>query len=949
MKGIISLILVFGSMFSLAGQNFSGGIPFITNYSEKDLKVSTVNYSIIQDSRGIMYFANEYGILEFDGSNWNIVTAVSNHSNIKSLSITKSNRIYAGAQGDFGYIDYQQNTGVAFRSLLDLVPAENRDFNDVWNIVLHNHEVYFHTWRAIYRFDGNKIDVINTGHQIKGLFKVRDEVLMHDEFGLHRKSSDGFERLSGSESLSDEELRFILPMNEKDLLVGTLAGGLFVLTNHELKSFQTTPQIDFKSTGLSTGHVRKNGDFVIGTHKAGVYILSKDGFVKTQLTKAQGLQNNTIRGLYTDIHNNLWVTHKTGIDMVELSTPLYHMKPSTEEPTGIYSIVEHERDMYYATHDGLLKQSIVPGADIAFEKVTGSTDINWSLSKWDDIVVLAHANGFSQLHNGELIPIYGGEGCWLIRALPQHPDYFIGGTYQGLALFRKEGERLHFVHKIRGFNESSRVLEIGDNGEIWVAHGYRGIYRLVLNSSLNEVEQLSFYDYSKGLPSHMFNTVFKLNQELVFGTQVGFYYYDASADSMIMNRELTELLGYGQGRLVKEDPKGNVWFISGDKSGIIEKHADGSRTVVTNPFNKLNEYYIPGFENIYFSGNQKAYIGTKDGLIVYDAATDVYKPANFKCLLRAVKNSGGEDALYEDNIRFLCDTLIGQDIKLLYKDVKNNSLTFSFSAAYYENTKNIRFKYYLQGYDNDWSGWEDIRYKEYTNLKEGDYQFRLKAINIYGAETDDIIYRFSILPPWYRTVYAYAGYIMLFVFIFYMAIRVRDRRARIEKQRYIEKQERIRKIEQAAYQEEKLRNELESKNKELAAIAMKTICKNEKLIDLKARIITIKEDATKQVEQKLSDLLGFIESEISDDDWDDFELRFDLAHNNYIRKLKEEFSALTPHDLKICAYLKMNLSSKEIAQLLNMSVRGVENARYRVRKRLGLDSSVNLTDWLMSR
>ncbi|WP_430810257.1 MULTISPECIES: triple tyrosine motif-containing protein [unclassified Carboxylicivirga] len=948
MKGIISLVLVFGNLM-LSAQTFTGGIPFITNYSEKDLKVSTVNYGIIQDNRGLLYFANEYGILEFDGSDWNIVTAVSNHSNIKSLAITKNNRIYAGAQGDFGYVDYQKDNGLVFRSLLDLVPVEYRDFNDVWNIVLHNNEVYFHTWRAIYKYSGDDITVIKTGHKIKGLFKVRDQVLMHDEFGLHRKTNNGFERLSGSTPLSNEELRFILPINENDLLVATLAGGLFLLANHNLQPFHTEPQIDFKSIGLSTGHVRKNGDFVIGTHKAGVYILNNKGSVETQLTKAEGLQNNAIRGLYTDIHNNLWVTHKTGIDMVELSTPLCQIKPNTEEPIGVYSILEHEGYRYYATHEGLLKQSLVSGSDQSFKRVKGSIDINWSLSKWEDIVVLAHAKGFSQLLNGELISIYGGEGCWLIKALPQHPGYFIGGTYQGLVLLKKEGEQLRFVNRIKGFNESSRVVEIADNGEIWVAHGYRGIYRLVLNSSLNAIAQRSFYDHSKGLPSHMFNTVFKLNQALVFGTLVGFYHYDASADSMIMNKELTDWIGYEQGRLVKEDPKGNVWFVSGNKSGVIEKHPDGSQTVTSNPFNKLNEYYIPGFENIYFSDKQKVYIGTKDGVIVYDAALEVNKPANFKCLLRSVKNGSGENVLYDDNIEFLCDTLMGQDIQLLYKEVKNNSLTFSFSAGYYENTKNIRFKYYLQGYDSDWSEWEDIRYKEYTNLKEGDYVFRLKAINIYGAETDDIICRFSILPPWHRTIYAYAGYTVLFISIFYMVMKVRDRRARVEKQRYIEKQERIRKIEQAAYQEEKLRNELQSKNKELAAIAMKTICKNEKLVDLQARIIAIKEDATKQLEQKLCDLLGFIEREISNDDWDDFELRFDLAHNNYIKKLKEEFAALTPHDLKICAYLKMNLSSKEIAQLLNMSVRGVENARYRVRKRLGLDSSVNLTDWLMSR
>lgn len=174
-------------------------------------------------------------------------------------------------------------------------------------------------------------------------------------------------------------------------------------------------------------------------------------------------------------------------------------------------------------------------------------------------------------------------------------------------------------------------------------------------------------------------------------------------------------------------------------------------------------------------------------------------------------------------------------------------------------------------------------------------------------------------------------------------------KTQVEKKRYIEKQERIRKLEQAAFKEEKLQNELESKNKELAAAAMKVIYKNEKVNELKERMVSVKGLASEKVERKLSVLLNFIENELEDDDWEDFELRFDQAHNDFIKNLKEEFPCLTPKDLKLSAYLKMNLSSKEIAQLLNMTVRGVENARYRVRKRMKLDSSVNLTEWLLLR
>lgn len=949
MKYII-LIAILANSFAIAGNNLPHGVPFVTNYSERDFKVSTMNYDIVQDERGIMYFGNEFGVLEFDGSNWSIVTAVSNHSNIKSLAVTKENRIYAGAQGDFGYLDHQ-NGGVVFHSLLDKIPGENRDFNDVWEILLHQGKVYFHTWQAIYIYSADSIEVLKTGRSIKGLYKVKNHVLMHDVQGLHKETANGFEVLPGTELLGTANVNFILPLDDK-LLIGTQKNGLFIYHGHSLKPYQTNPRVDFEAKGLSAGLIRRNGDYVIGTLKDGLYIINNQGEVISHLTKKQGLQNNSIRSLYSDKHNNLWVTNKMGVDLIELSTPLSHIKASPDAPVGVYSSCYYNDNLYLATHDGLLYYNAPaksPNSHSSFTRVDGSDDINWNLIQIGSAMVVAHANGFSQLVNGSLVPLFSGTGGWTLRELTHRPGYYIAGTYQGLILLKEEKGRLKFIHHIEGFKESSRVVEVDKHGAIWVAHGYRGLYKLELDNALTHVKDLSFYNRQKGLPSHMFNTVFKVWDELIFGTQVGFYKYNPSLDSMMMHPQLTDILGYDQGRMLNEDSQGNLWFVSGDKSGIIRKHADGSFSVETVPFTKLNKYYIPGFENFHFINNELTLVGTKDGVVLYDKSLSDDKTTAYKTLLRRVSNTGTTEVIYEDNVQYLCQMTERENIEIPFRELKNSSLRLNFSASYYEDIESIKFKYFLQGFDDDWSGWEDVRYKEYTSLREGDYLFRLKAINIYGTESAEVVYKFTVLPPWYRTIYAYFVYLLVAVSVFYVVIRVRERRAKVEKRRYIEKQERIRKLEQAAFTEERLKNELENKNKELAAIAMKTICKNEQLSDLQSRITTIKEVASKQVEKKLSDLLGFIESEIANDDWDDFELRFDLAHNNFIKKLKEEYPVLSPHDLKICAYLKMNLSSKEIAQLLNMTVRGVENARYRVRKRLELDSSIHLTDWLMSR
>ena len=242
-----------------------------------------------------------------------------------------------------------------------------------------------------------------------------------------------------------------------------------------------------------------------------------------------------------------------------------------------------------------------------------------------------------------------------------------------------------------------------------------------------------------------------------------------------------------------------------------------------------------------------------------------------------------------------------------------------------------------------------MQYKDYTNLKEGEYLFRVKAKNIHNSVSEEKTFSFVILPPWYRSSIAYTLYALTIMLTFFFFIKVRNIKVLREKERYIKEQTSLRELEQAHFIEDKLQNELISKNNELSGLAMKVIYKNEKLTELKEKVSSIMGVASDRVAKKLSNLLNFIESELDDDNWDDFELRFDQAHNDFIKKLKVDFPDLTSKDLKICAYLKMNLSSKEIANLLNMTVRGVENARYRVRKRMHLDPNVNLTEWLMLR
>jgi len=148
---------------------------------------------------------------------------------------------------------------------------------------------------------------------------------------------------------------------------------------------------------------------------------------------------------------------------------------------------------------------------------------------------------------------------------------------------------------------------------------------------------------------------------------------------------------------------------------------------------------------------------------------------------------------------------------------------------------------------------------------------------------------------------------------------------------------------------EKLQDEISYKSQELANSTMLIIKKNEFLLDLKRVLKTQKNQLESRFPDKYYfDLVKKIDDNIaSRDDWKTFETNFERAHEEFIKKLKAGYPKLTPGDLRLCAYLRMNLSSKEIAPLLGISVRGLENHRYRLRKKMGLDIDVNLSEFMM--
>jgi DNA-binding CsgD family transcriptional regulator len=533
----------------------------------------------------------------------------------------------------------------------------------------------------------------------------------------------------------------------------------------------------------------------------------------------------------------------------------------------------------------------------------------------------------------------------------------VGGFYKGLRFFDLTNpnsfNRNNFVDQ---FEESSRYLASDDNGNIWVSHPYHGVFKIFKKQ--NGSYSYEAFDEKKGLPQILNNQVFKIENKILIASDQGVYQYSNTSNRFEPDEFFNKLLGKQSIRYLKEDTEGNIWFIHEKNLGVIDL-TEKNPKVIYLP--ELNKKMLSGFEYIYSINSSNVLLGGEKGF--YHINYSKYKKLSNELKIRigTVKIINQKDSiLFGGYFNDVNNQQIQSEkgIPDINYDWKN--MHFEFSALSFENKKNIQYAYQLKGYDKTWSEWSDKNEKDYTNLPPGSYHFQVKAKNNLGIESLIAVYSFNILPPWYRTIWAYLFYLVIIGgFIYYYYARQREKLIK-QKEKFEEEQKKQSYLHQLEIDKaeselinlrnEKLQSEIDFKNSELATSAMHLVQKGELITKLKAELTSlmkgIDNEKTQTDIKRMIKVLG--EDEKMDKDWEHFAQHFDKVHSDFMLVLKKIHPNITPNEMKLCTYLRMNLSTKEIAQLMNITVRGIEISRYRLRKKLGISTETNLFDYLMS-
>ncbi|HZE85615.1 MAG TPA: triple tyrosine motif-containing protein, partial [Puia sp.] len=699
--------------------------------------------------------------------------------------------------------------------------------------------------------------------------------------------------------------------------------------------------------------------FIVGTYNNGFYLIDKKGIVIENLSKREGLQNSNVRSLFRDRNHNIWLGLDSGIDFIAFNNAIKHINPPILNSGSGYAAVIYNNSLYLGLSNGIYELPLPDIRDLSYTKnnfrviTDGQT---WGLSVVNNKLLAGRDEGFYQIKDGKAEPVVKGSGFWTFQPLQKmhQPSLIVAGNYHGVRLFESGDAGFRERGAIPDFSESSRYLAVDDDNTIWVSHPYRGVYKLKIPEAGDSTVKL--YSEKNGLPSSLNNHLYKVRNRIVIATDKGVYEYNERTDSFEESGYFKEIFGRRSVRYLKEDPNGNIWFIQEKAIGVVD-FSMLKPSIIYLP--ELKGKIVSGFEHVYPLNDNNIFVGGEKGF--YHINFEKYKQNNhpLSVYIRTVKATGKVDSLlfggYFGNVN---------EDKAQTKDMTPsvghhwNSFHIEYSSPLYEQQSNIEYSYSLEGFDKSWSEWSKKTERDYTNLPAGSYTFQVKARNNLGNESEAGIYSFTVLPPWHQTLWAYLIYLVVGLWLIWLIYRDQQRRLLSERKKHQEEQKRVAYLHQLELEKsekevvklknEKLETEIEYKNTELASTAMHLVQKEEFLAKIKGELQHMdKASKDKADPAELKKILRFLsEEEKLNQEWEQFSVHFNKVHSDLLITLKEKYPSLKAHELKLCAYLRMNLSSKEIAQLMSISVRGVEISRYRVRKKLQIPTEINLFQFL---
>lgn len=927
-KNLITILLLTSNLIGF------GSVPDVINFSTKDYKSHSINYDFAQDSSGIMYIANAYCVLEYDGSSFRKIPLIDGKSAL-SLATDKNGRVYVGSSSEFGYLTKDASEKTVYTSLKNKIPGDS-EFDQIFKTIAHEGSVYFATIYNLYKCTGDSIELvkgIQESSHIRSFAKANNEL-------LYWESNKGLGSIkNGSASI------FIPKSKTKDVNAIEWINNEYVLFgNFGIQSARPSTRFQKANTlikdAIITSVISSSpNEFLIGTVKDGLFIMDAKGNIIRHLTVEHGLQDNYIQNLYQDQSGNIWIAYNNGIGILKLKSPIQYIANAQGFDGMGYSASVYENKLFIGTSIGLYELNDWENGLTKIEKFSLTPDFpqkninNISVANGNLIVCTSYDayqkidDQFEFLSPNDTL----GALTWK-QSEKYNPNEAFIGRYEGISLYKFEKNKWVFDNHIKGFKEYSRVMEIDNKGTVWVVQGNRGLFRVQLNARRDSAIEVTNYATKYQHSPDYFNDIFYKNDTLYVTTFGGVYFLNG--DSLQLDPSFSGVKKYVE-RARKYDQNG-IYGIYNDQPYLLEKKGK-QWSIKNSPVSHLRSNLVGSAEFFKKIAEGKYLIGVQDGFALYEPSKE-NEALSTKCIIRGI------EILSEKTDSLLYN---GQPNESLVLPYEHNNVRLTFTIPAFSAMNQIIYETQLIREDkklNKWQVVKDVNFREYTNLQEGEYSFKVRANqgdNLIGEQT----FSFSVLPPWYRTNAANGFYFILMILFAWFI------KKRFEKQAQILKGEKERELEikEKLHKAESLEVELKNKENELAYMALSYTQKKEMLASVMGKLDSLSKELEHGERTKVNSLKRSISTNIDDEsNWDNFQVHFDQKNNNFFQKLKEIDPKLSESYLLFCSYVRMGKSNKEIAELLNVSVAAVEKRKYRLKKKWELADDTSFTDYLKS-
>lgn len=947
-------------------------LPEIINYPKQVYNAGTQNWKIVQDKKGVIYAANDEGLLSFNGSFWKKYT-LPGGTGVRSVAVGNDGRIYIGSQGEIGFFAPDKNGKLQYRSLNNLVPENQKDFTDIWDVVPAGNAVFFRAFRKIFKLENDKITVY--GNPAWSFLGLHNNKLISKAWqkGLMQFQNGAWVPFSKADYFPEKaEITAIVPLTGDSSLLLTKHHGSYILYKEQISPFNTADMRLINEKNPYSAAVIDKNQIAIITNLAGCFIINEKGELVQRLSKQDGLQSNNILSLFIDQKKNIWLGLDNGIDYIAYNNAIKHIYPDYQEQSAGKAAIIYKNSLYIGTSNGVYQAAISSQPEIGlikskFELIKGPKGQVWNLSELNGQLVMGHNDGFFVIEKGITKMIDSSSGFWTFLPLSNvaPSPVVVAGTYNGLNFYNFQNG--HFTNpQIHSHFESARFVAL-DNNIAWAAHPYKGLYKISLNGGINPT-YIPYKD-TKGIVSSNNNHIFKIKGRIILSNDKGIFEYNTKTSDFEPSPFLQKLLPKAPIRYMKEDGNGNIWFVHNRHLGVADLSSKQPRIIYIPELN--GKITGNGLEYIYPYNSSNVFIAAEEGfyLVNYDQYKQFKEDIPIQISDVRIVNKkdstifGGYFNKENDEV---------PEIKYAW-----NSVHFDYSSPLYDKQSSIEYAYFLEDYDNSWSTWTKKNEKDYTYLSPGTYTFKIKARTHEGQESKVAVYRFTILPPWYRTSWAYAIYTILALLLLYTIYKWQKKKFILQQLKHDEERKRMAYLHQLEIekhqeeqkqlmylhqlelernekeiirlQNEKLQSEIQVKNTELASTTFTLVQKGEMLMKVKEEFVRMKKSS--EIDHDNTDykkILRMLGDEKMKQNWEQFAVHFDKVHSNFLVSLKSVYSNLTASDLKLCAYLRLNLTSKEIAQIMNITIKGVELGRHRLRKKLGIQPEVNLVNFLLN-